>query len=160
MKSIKILQRKFIGDKTIGNKITGGKTTKTKAFERSKDIIRLLTQHDHQKVEAKVFDQIEIRAPGAQSLIEVLNHLFRTTLTGRFEWLASAETLVSILSYDVWAPKDAVFAILRLAKDTCGIKDHRINVEKSTDKLILRVFAEFVDFTISASKSLDFICLP
>ena len=57
----------------------------TKAFERSKDIIRLLIQHDHQKVEAKVFDQIEIRAPGAQSLIEVLNHLFRTTLKGRFE---------------------------------------------------------------------------
>lgn len=32
-KSIKILQRKFIGDKTIGSKITGGKTTETKAFE-------------------------------------------------------------------------------------------------------------------------------
>jgi hypothetical protein len=128
--------------------------------ERSEDIIRLLTRHDHQKVEAKVFDQIEIRAPGAQSLIEVLNHLFRTTSKGRFEWLASVETLVSALSsYDVWAPKDAVFAILRLAKDTCGIKDHRIDVEKSTDKSILRVFAEFVDFTISASKSLDIICL-
>jgi hypothetical protein len=129
--------------------------------ERSEDIVRLLTRHDHQKVEARAFDQIEIRAPGAQSLIEVLNHLFRTTSKGRFDRLASVETLISTLSsYDVWAPKDAVFAILRLAKDTHGVKDDKIDVETSTDKSILQVFTEFVDFTISASKSLDIICLP
>ena len=126
--------------------------------ERSEDVIRLLTRHDKQKVESKMFDQIEVKAPGAQSLVETLSHLIRKSPNG-IERLASIDTLVSTLSsYDVTVPRDAIFALIKLAKDSFNSTDDLIKIQ--SDKSTLETYVDFIKFVIKRSKSLDIICMP
>jgi hypothetical protein len=120
------------------------------------DIERLLVRHDAQRSEAKMWDHIDIAAPGAQGLVALLNEFFCKE-SGDLQRLASIETvLCSLSSYDVTVPKDAVYALLQLGKDTWTMRkgeDVQPNYEFST----LEVYKEFVQKVFRKSKSLDIV---
>jgi len=117
------------------------------------DIERLLVRHDAQNLEAKLWDHVDIAAPGAQSLVALLNNFFRKE-SGNLERLASIETvLCSLSSYDVKVPRDAVYSLIQLGKDTCNMQDLKPDYKCST----LKVYKEFIEKVFQKSKSLDIV---
>lgn len=89
----------------------------------------------------------------------MLDNLSRRTADGRLpECLLSIGTLVSILpSYDVTDPRDAIYAVLSLAKDTA---DNENAIAVDYTKPELQVYQDFIDFVIEKTRSLDIICTP
>jgi hypothetical protein len=151
----------------------GGQRIKWKDFadavllleERSEDIMRPLNSHGLQNEDAKPGYQIEICAPGAQNLVETLNHLFRKSKRGDLERLVSIETLVYTLSsYDVGLARDAIYSLLQLGKDTCTDDTHTLVPEEEIQidyNISTReVYVDFIEKVIKKSSSLDIICMP
>ncbi|CAG8951777.1 hypothetical protein HYFRA_00005580 [Hymenoscyphus fraxineus] len=145
-------------------------------IQREADIVRLLIEHERGVVNAHRFAFIDIRAYGAQSLMEVLRHLVKRNPNGGIERLATIGTLVSALvAYDVTETRDAIYAILRLGKDS-----YKLDGARKQDALIMpdyeserkhdsswmyttptiKVYGKFVKFVINQSQSLDIICVP
>jgi len=127
--------------------------------ERSEDIVRILTEYARQEPDAKRWATIEVQAIGAHSLIRMLDNLSRRTTDGGLpECLLSIGTLVSILpSYDVTDPRDAIYAVLSLAKDTA---DNPNAIAVDYTKPEVQVYQDFIEFVIEKTRSLDIICTP
>lgn len=146
-------------------------------IQREDDVVRLLTEHRRGRVNAARWDDINIRAYGAQSLLEVLGHLVKKLPNGELERLATIGTLVSALvAYDVTQSRDAIYAILRLGRDTFNgnlkllkpdYKDEPVDPDKPArpdnwlyTTYTFEVYGKFVRYVISESASLDIICVP
>lgn len=70
-------------------------------------------------INAPRWDDTNIRAYGAQSLLEVMRYLVSRGPNGAPVKLATISTLISALvAYDVTDSLDAIYAILHLGKDT------------------------------------------
>ncbi|CAG8984103.1 hypothetical protein HYALB_00010603 [Hymenoscyphus albidus] len=144
-------------------------------IRREADIVRLLIEHERGTVNAPRFNFIDTRAYGAQTLLEVLDRLVKRSPNGGIERLATIGTLVSALvAYDVTETRDAIYAILRLGKDS-----YKLDEARKQDALIMpdyesepkhdswmyttptiKVYGKFVKFVINQSQSLDIICVP
>ena len=105
----------------------------------------------------------DMRALGANTLVEATNNLFRKSDTGEVrERLLSLETLVStLLAFEAKDPRDTVYAVLSIAKDTpysdlTTPKDPRIT--PNYDKTLAELCTDFIDYCVNTSKSLDIIC--
>jgi len=108
---------------------------------------------------------------GANTLIEALSNLFRKSQDKEIvERLSSLETLVStLLTFDATDPRDIIYAVLSIAKDTAiHSKTSNRTIKSSPDdpmppvadykKGLLEVCKEFVAYCIHTSDSLDIIC--
>ncbi|RDW77673.1 hypothetical protein BP6252_05726 [Coleophoma cylindrospora] len=130
--------------------------------ENSENILRLLVCHLRNEVGfRKTAVHIEAQAPGAANLVETLSNLFRKTSDGRItQRLITMETLMSVLSnYSVTQPRDVIYAILSIAKDT--FNKNPIPIRMGTDdKETLKVYINFVKHAVKESGSLDIICVP
>ncbi|TVY75811.1 Heterokaryon incompatibility protein 6 OR allele [Lachnellula suecica] len=128
--------------------------------EKTEDIIRLLNRHELQRMNVNPYTQMEISAPGALNLVETLTHLFRKSEKGELERLASIETLVYTLSsYNVGVPRDAIYSLLKLGKDTFNM-DPIADIEITYNTTTQQVYIDFIEKVFKKSKSLDIICLP
>lgn len=105
----------------------------------------------------------DMRALGANTLVEATNNLFRRSDNGEIlERLLSLETLVStLLAFEAKDPRDTVYAVLSIAKDTpysdfTTVKEHRIT--PNYDKTLAELCTDFIDYCVEKSGSLDIIC--
>ena len=115
----------------------------------------------------------DIRASGANSIVDTTNNLFRTTDNpgAELERLTSLESLVSsLLIFEATDPRDIIYALLAIAKDIPKSTDLTVSgiVGRSAadsvsftadyNKNILEVYKDFIAFCIQSSKSLDIVC--
>jgi hypothetical protein len=130
----------------------------------------------------------DVRSLGATLLVEATSNLFRKTKDGKREPLLSLEYLVSSLSvFDATEPRDTIFALLAIAKDTSpkaadeyesvsaspeiqqqliawgkrniAIKAYPVDYERP----FIEVFKDFMVFSIRKSDqttALDILCRP
>lgn len=122
----------------------------------------------------------DMRALGANALVDATSNLFRKSEDGQIlERLLSLETLVSTLvAFESSDPKDTVYAVLSIASDTpysnartaaetvtsavstpgapSTLGDPRIS--PNYQKSLPEICADFVDYCIDKSGSLDIIC--
>jgi hypothetical protein len=130
----------------------------------------------------------DMRALGANTLVEATSNLFRKSNNGEIlERLLSLETLVStLLAFEASDPKDTVYAVLSIANDTpysdsnsaartiashaasavstpagVGVPTQTVGDHRITpnyDKSLADICTDFVDYCIEKSESLDIIC--
>ena len=112
------------------------------------------------------FKATDARALGANVIVHATVNLFRKSHEGRIKQrLLPLEILVSslLLAFEATEPRDTIFAVLMLAND-CGhsasnpdiTPDPRITPDYS--KCLLDVYADFMDYCIQQSQSLDIFC--
>ncbi|CAG8949673.1 hypothetical protein HYFRA_00003991 [Hymenoscyphus fraxineus] len=103
---------------------------------------------------------------GANALVDFTSNLFRRNENGDIQQrMMTLEMLVSsLLAFESGDPKDTIFAVLSLAKDT-----HRISKETGLRELderltptyekkcLLDVYTDFIGYCIDESKSLDIL---
>ncbi|KAH8805402.1 heterokaryon incompatibility protein-domain-containing protein [Xylogone sp. PMI_703] len=105
---------------------------------------------------------------GANTLVDVTSNLFRRTESGEIhQWLWSLEELVSyLLPFEASEPKDIIYSVLSLAKDTRLVKnpddqtttlDNRL-IPDYKHKSLRDVYVDFVGYCIDTSGSLDILC--
>ena len=107
----------------------------------------------------------DARALGAYTIVHATINLFRKSHDGRVEQrLIPLEILVSslLLAFEASEPRDTIFAVLTLAKDSQissaepnAKEDPRISPDY--DKCLLDVYIDFMDYCIEKSRSLDII---
>jgi hypothetical protein len=146
------------------------------------DIKRILSgTREYQKTKDPLGD---VRALGANTLVNATNNLFRKSEDGKIQQrLLPLEVLVSclFLAFEASNPRDTIYAILSIAKDTSfatpdltarsswqkffppsispGIEVRGdIRISPDYDKNIIDVYADFMDYCIDSSKSLDILC--
>lgn len=108
---------------------------------------------------------------GANTLIEALSNLFRKSQDRDIiERLSTLETLVStLLTFDATDPRDIIYAVLSIAKDTAthSIASNRIPPRSPKQpsppvpdykKSLVDVCKDFVEYCVYISDSLDIIC--
>lgn len=107
----------------------------------------------------------DMRALGANILVEATSNLFRKSDTGEIrERLLSLEILVStLLAFEAKDPRDTVYGVLSIAKDTpyadsSAVKDPDPRITPNYDKTLADLCMDFIDYCIETSKSLDIIC--
>jgi hypothetical protein len=102
---------------------------------------------------------------GARVLCQAVANYFPKGGDGIIDRKASLETLVSqLVSFDATEPRDIIYAVLSLAKDTA--EGEPLNASQNLgpvivpdyDEGIVDVFRDFINFAISQSESLDIIC--
>jgi hypothetical protein len=124
----------------------------------------------------------DMRALGANALVEASSNLFRKSNDGKIlERLLSLEVLVStLLAFEAKDPRDIVYAVLSIANDTpysdsttaaetvasrvttplaaavAPLGDPRITPNYEKD--LSEVFCDFIDYCVEKSSSLDIIC--
>lgn len=112
------------------------------------------------------FRGTDARALGANTIVHATMNLFRKSPEGLVQQrLLPLEILVSslLLAFEASEPRDTVFAVLTLAKDSQfssldpGAKDDP-RIAPDYDKCLLDVYADFIDYCIDKSHSLDIIC--
>lgn len=101
---------------------------------------------------------------GAFVLAETINNYFRK-VNGRIERLSTLETLVStLLSFEAGDPRDIIYAVLSMAKDTIegdvtnALYEDRPQLVPDYEKPLVDVFKDFIHFAVSNSECLDIIC--
>ncbi|RFU27148.1 hypothetical protein B7463_g9190, partial [Scytalidium lignicola] len=109
-----------------------------------------------------------VRFLGANTLVDVTSNLFRRNESGEIQqWLWSLEELVSfLLPFESSDPRDIIYSVLSLAKDTQGIATYNKNTANLDGRLspdykhksLRDVYVDFVAYCIETSKSLDIIC--
>lgn len=117
----------------------------------------------------------DMRALGANTLVEATSNLFRRSTDGRIlERLLNMETLLStLLAFEATDPRDIVYAVLSIANDTPysdsdsaaqitasitdlrKLGDHRII--PNYDKSLVEVCTDFVEYCVAKSDSLDIL---
>ncbi|MCJ1406318.1 hypothetical protein MMC19_000383 [Ptychographa xylographoides] len=120
----------------------------------------------------------DIKALGANILVDAISNLFRKSDDSLvLEPLSSLETLVStLLTFESGDPRDTIYALLSLAKNTSTVSDsrwrskisstnivdpvdkQRMSLKADYTKSILQVYKDFTNFCIQSSGSLDIIC--
>lgn len=143
-----------------------------------KDAVALFgTKHDQIKKLLKSTRQSEMigdmRALGANTLVDVTNNLFRRSDQGKIlERLSSLEVLVStLLAFEAKDPKDTIYAVLSIAKDTpYSYSDSTASAASTSSappdlriapdytKSLSDICTDFIDYCIETSSSLDIIC--
>jgi len=106
---------------------------------------------------------VDARALGANTIVHATTNLFRKSQEGRVQQrLLPLEILVSslLLAFEASEPRDTIFAVLTLAKDSRfaeeSMEDPRISPDY--DKTLLDVYADFMAYCIEKSQSLDILC--
>tara|TARA_R110002060_G_scaffold56615_7_gene66994 strand:- start:171 stop:929 length:759 start_codon:yes stop_codon:yes gene_type:complete len=112
------------------------------------------------------YKETDARALGAHTIVHTMINLFRKSQDGLVEQrLIPLEILVSslLLAFEASEPRDTIFAVLTLAKDShsthagpIATGDERISPDY--EKCLLDVYTDFMDYCITKSKSLDIIC--
>ncbi|KAH7407545.1 heterokaryon incompatibility protein-domain-containing protein [Cadophora sp. MPI-SDFR-AT-0126] len=108
----------------------------------------------------------DARALGAYTIVHATINLFRKSHDGRVEQrLIPLEILVSsmLLAFEASEPRDTIFAVLTLAKDsqiTSAEPDAKedFRISPDYDKCLLDVYTDFMDYCMEKSRSLDIIC--
>jgi hypothetical protein len=114
----------------------------------------------------------DVRALGANILVEATTNLFRKSDNGKIqECLSTLETLVSrLLTFEASDTRDTIYALLSIAKDTpAGFdmsqsqdlgrpNDASFILNPDYKKSELEVYKTYTDFCIQSSGSLDIIC--
>ena len=106
----------------------------------------------------------DIHALGATSIVDTTNNLFRMSERHGRERLTSLESLVSsLLIFEARDPRDTIYALLAIAKDTPQTSDGRseagdVSLTADYTKNILEVYKDFIAFCIKSSASLDILC--
>lgn len=106
---------------------------------------------------------------GANTLINALSNLFRKSHDSEIiERLSSLETLVStLLTFDTTDPRDIIYAVLSIAKDTAITPSSKIPPRSPEEpeppvadykKSLIDVCKDFVAYCVYTSDSLDIIC--
>ncbi|KAL2065597.1 hypothetical protein VTL71DRAFT_3267 [Oculimacula yallundae] len=136
-------------------------------------INKLLKKHN-----LVVADSIgDMKALGANTLAEASSNLFRRSKDGIIlERFLSLETLVStLLAFEATDPRDIVYAVLSLAKDTPysntmdaaqaasptsegSVPGGDLRIVPNYSKTLQEVCADFIDYCVEKSDSLDIIC--
>ena len=107
----------------------------------------------------------EMYPSGANLLVDLTTHLFQKD--ERYVILQkrlTLEVLVStLLPYESANPRDAIYALLGIAKDTSGAsasptKDLDPRLKPDYKKQLVDVCTDFMDYCISTSNSLDILC--
>ncbi|OTB01273.1 hypothetical protein M426DRAFT_25724 [Hypoxylon sp. CI-4A] len=106
-----------------------------------------------------------VKSLGANELVEFTNNIFRRSERGDIQQsMMTLEILVSsLLAFEAADPRDTIYAVLSLAKDTFHHKDNGylvFNEKLSPDykrKRLLDVYGDFIDYCISQSQSLDIL---
>ncbi|KAE9376548.1 hypothetical protein N431DRAFT_529685 [Stipitochalara longipes BDJ] len=119
---------------------------------------------------------LDPRALGANTLVNATTNLFRRAEDGEIhQRLLTLEVLVSslFLPFEASEPKDTIYAVLSLAKDTSPRIDPTqtpswrikprylpidVRVSPDYDKTLTDVYADFMEYCIENSKSLDILC--
>jgi hypothetical protein len=112
---------------------------------------------------------VDARALGAYTIVHATTNLFRKSQEGRVKQrLLPLEILVSslLLAFEASEPRDTIFAVLTLAKDSrfaeentnvpVIVEDSRISPDY--DKTLFDVYADFMHYCIEKSQSLDILC--
>ncbi|PMD50557.1 uncharacterized protein K444DRAFT_621929 [Hyaloscypha bicolor E] len=106
---------------------------------------------------------------GANALVDFINNLFRRTENGDIQQrMLTLECLVSnLLAFEATNPRDTIYAVLSLAKDT-----HKLSTETNVNaknlqldkrllpayqNCLLDVYTDFIDYCIGSSRSLDIL---
>jgi Heterokaryon incompatibility protein (HET) len=155
--------------------------------DATRRLTEIMQQHEVYHHVPEFFE--DLSALGASMLVQATSNLFRRDATdGVRDSQKSMEYLISALpAFDVTDPRDAVYSLLAVSKDTQPIaahqkwslpllqhileKDRRRNLTKQTyrvdyGKKVVDVFQEFVSFSISraiatdSTRALDIICRP
>lgn len=127
------------------------------------DIVQLFI--DSKKMQGEIESMFYVRAlSGAYRLVNVLGNLFRRSADGQIkERLLNLEDLVlNLPSFQAKDPRDTIYALLCLARDTSpipGLSPIKFNsFEVDYQKSVIAVFKDFVSFSIRRSGSLDIVC--
>jgi hypothetical protein len=108
----------------------------------------------------------EIEKLGANVLVDATSNLFRRSENGDIiERRQTLETLISTLTaYEASDPRDTVYAILSLAKDTTRKQESGSNLQKDHgirpdyEKDLMEVCKDFIKSCYDCSGSLDILC--
>lgn len=114
---------------------------------------------------------VDIRALGANAIVDIMNKYFRWSEDGSLKRASSLESLVACLPmFESTDPRDTIYALLSIAEDTQNWNvfsarkqeelrtQGRVPFEADYSKDILEVFKDFTAFCIQTSGSLDIIC--
>ncbi|KAI1441573.1 heterokaryon incompatibility protein-domain-containing protein [Annulohypoxylon stygium] len=102
---------------------------------------------------------------GANALVDFTNNLFRRSESGDIQQrMMTLEVLVSsLLAFEAADPRDTIYAVLSLAKDTYHLGnngyldfDNKLSPDYKRKRL-LDVYGDFMDYCISRSQSLDIL---
>ncbi|TGO27681.1 hypothetical protein BPAE_0038g00270 [Botrytis paeoniae] len=124
---------------------------------RMKHILNQSMSTDFEKLRkpAKYLGALDARALGANTLVTATSRLFRRSDDGRIEQrLSSLEILVSslLLTFEAIDPRDTIFAILAIAKDTGNLGSKLDPGRRWLDSERRR------EYYIEKSNSLDILC--
>lgn len=132
------------------------------------DQIRKLSQENKSFTESKTIS--EINSLGAKILVDEISNIFCRRADGSLnEPLQGLESLVSSLpSFDTSDPRDTVYALLNIAKETSSLSRISDTLAKSDNPPptpsyaadLLEVYIAFVRWVIRDTKTLDIICRP
>jgi hypothetical protein len=112
-------------------------------------------------------DAIDARALGANTIVHATTNLFRKSREGRVQQrLLPLEILVSslLLAFEASEPRDTIFAVLTLANDSIFAVEHTDSILEDPrispdyDKSLLDVYADFMNYCVEKSQSLDIMC--
>lgn len=117
-------------------------------------------------VNPDIYKATDARALGANVIVHATVNLFRKSNEGQIEQrLLPLEILVSslLLPFEATEPRDTIFAVLMLANDSqpsfanpSATPDPRIIPDYG--KCLVDVYADFMDYCIEKSQSLDILC--
>ncbi|KAI1214586.1 heterokaryon incompatibility protein-domain-containing protein [Annulohypoxylon truncatum] len=101
---------------------------------------------------------------GANALVDFTNNLFRRSENGDIQQrMMTLEVLVSsLLAFEATNPRDTIYAVLSLAKDTHSENKRYLDLDEKPSpdykrKSLLDVYGDFIDYCISKSLSLDIL---
>ncbi|KAG0647891.1 Heterokaryon incompatibility protein [Hyphodiscus hymeniophilus] len=97
---------------------------------------------------------------GANALVDFINNLFRRNEAGDIQHrMMTLEGLVSnLLAFEATDPKDTIYAVLSLAKDTYDLSDFDRRLLPDYEKKCLRdVYTDFIHYCVDRSQSLDIL---
>lgn len=112
----------------------------------------------------------DVKHLGANALVDFTNNLFRRSENGDIQQrIMTLEILVSsLLAFEAADPRDTIYAVLSLAKDTYhrstdsnenpgNLSFHEKLSPAYKTKGLLDVYASFIDYCIEESQSLDIL---
>ncbi|KAI2624156.1 heterokaryon incompatibility protein-domain-containing protein [Hypoxylon sp. NC1633] len=142
-------------------------------FIKSQDKIRPILVKTSQENAAHSWERSiadGVKNLGANALVDFTNNLFRRSEDGDIQQrMMTMEVLVSsLLAFEATDPRDTIYAVLSLAKDTYHLSTDSNGNKKYLDfdqklspdykgKSLLAVYTDFIEYCIETSKSLDIL---
>jgi hypothetical protein len=119
---------------------------------------------------ALYYPYLDARSLGANIVVNASTNIFRKLPNGSItQRLLPLEVLVtcSLLAFEASAPRDTIYAVLALAKDSQVVETDTRAKERARDdprispdyeKSLLDVYTDFIEYCIDRSGSLDILC--